>query len=308
MQALEADNAAIKQQAEAAEAALAAARAEIAALREQAAADASEQRLAATQPVEAAPSATGANGNAFNPAISLVLDGQLAHHSLDPESYERSGFPLVGEGEPSAKGLSLGESEITLSANIDDKFYGQLTLAVESEDGEDGIGIEEAFVDTTALPDGMQLRFGRFFSNLGYLNSRHAHTDKFSDRPLAYQALLGNQYGDDGVQLRWVAPTDLFLEIGGEVFRGDSLPAGGAGRGGFGTRSLFAHLGGEFAQRGLDRRQLGFERGDARLQRCDLLARRTVVGIAGLNLTGRYHQRHAQQGTTQGTSHRHHPC
>ena len=246
MQALEADNAAIKQQAEAAEAALAAARAEIAALREQAAADASEQRLAATQPVEAAPSATGANGNAFNPAISLVLDGQLAHHSLDPESYERSGFPLVGEGEPSAKGLSLGESEITLSANIDDKFYGQLTLAVESEDGEDGIGIEEAFVDTTALPDGMQLRFGRFFSNLGYLNSRHAHTDKFSDRPLAYQALLGNQYGDDGVQLRWVAPTDLFLEIGGEVFRGDSLPAGGAGRGGFGTRSLFAHLGGEF--------------------------------------------------------------
>jgi hypothetical protein len=186
-----------------------------------------------------AASASG-NANAFNPALSVVLDGQLSHHTLDPEDYVRAGFPLVGEGGPSAQGLSLGESEMTLSANVDDKFYGQLTLAVESEDGEDGIGIEEAFVDATALPNGLALRVGRFFSNVGYLNSHHAHTDKFADRPLAYQALLGNQYGDDGVQLRWVAPTDVFLELGGEVFRGE-----GAGRGGTGTRSAFVHVGGE---------------------------------------------------------------
>jgi len=256
MQALEADAAAMKKQAEEAEAALAEARAEIAALKEQAAAapavaatDAettAEQAPAEPAPEEApiaeTPSASGANGNAFNPAISIVLDGQAAHHSLDPDAYARAGFPLVGEGGPSAQGISLGESEVTMSANIDDKFYGQLTVAL---DGEGDAGVEEAFVDTTTLPDGLSLRFGRFFSNLGYLNSHHAHTDKFSDRPLAYQALLGNQYGDDGLQLRWVAPTDLFLEVGGEVFRGASFPAGGAGRGGTGTRTLFAHLGGE---------------------------------------------------------------
>jgi hypothetical protein len=267
MQALEADAAAMKKQAEAAEAELAEARAEIAALKEQAAAaptqavaeSASDDSQAAdgapedapvadTPPEEApaeTPSASGANGNAFNPAISIVLDGQAAHHSLDPDAYARAGFPLVGEGGPSAQGIALGESEVTMSANIDDKFYGQLTVAVDSEDGEDGIGVEEAFVDTTTLPDGLSLRFGRFLSNIGYLNSHHAHTDKFSDRPLAYQALLGNGYGDDGLQLRWVAPTDLFLELGGEVFRGESFPAGGAGRGGTGTRTLFAHLGGE---------------------------------------------------------------
>ena len=68
----------------------------------------------------------------------------------------------------------------------------------------------------TALPDGFSLRLGRFYSNIGYLNSHHAHTDNFFDRPLPYQAFLGNQYGDDGVQLRWVAPTALFLELGGE--------------------------------------------------------------------------------------------
>jgi hypothetical protein len=254
MQALETESARLKAEAESAQAALAEAREEIEALKQAQATPAEAMAAAdARAPEESAPEAvapadaTGASGNAnaFNPALSVVLDGQIATHSHDPEAYARAGFPLVGEGGPSARGFALGESEMTLSSNIDDKFYGQLTVAVESEDGEDGIGVEEAFVDANALPNGFALRFGRFLSNIGYLNSHHAHTDKFSDRPLAYQALLGNQYGDDGVQLRWVAPTDLYFELSGEVLRGQDFPAGGAGRGGTGTRTLAAHLGGE---------------------------------------------------------------
>jgi len=204
--------------------------------------------LATASPVLAADdasAASGANGNAFNPAISIILNGQYAHHSLDPDNYTRAGFPLAGEGGPGVRGLSLGESEVSLAASIDEKFYGQLTVAAESEDGEDHFGIEEAFIDTTALPEGFTLRAGRFFSNIGYLNSHHAHTDKFSDRPLAYQAFLGGQFGDDGVQLRWVAPTDLFVELGGEAFRGQNFPSAGAGHAGVGATTLFAHVGGD---------------------------------------------------------------
>lgn len=211
-------------------------------------ADVAALRQQSASPVEA-PSlgadAGGVNGNAFNPAISIILNGQYADHSLDPDNYVRSGFPLTGEAGPGAQGLSLGESEIALSANIDEKFYGQLTLAVGSEDGEDELGIEEAYIDTTALPQGMTVRAGRFFSNIGYLNSHHAHTDKFADRPLAYQAFLGNQYGDDGLQLRWVAPMDLFVELGGELLRGQNYPSGGAAHKGAGVNTLFAHAGGD---------------------------------------------------------------
>lgn len=203
-----------------------------------------EEATNATEPDVAALAADNgaSNPNAFNPAISIILNGSYSRHSLDPETYARAGFPLVGEGGPGADGFSLGESEIALSSNIDDKFYGQLTLAI---DGEDGIGVEEAYIDTTALPNGFSLRMGRFFSNIGYLNNHHAHTDNFFDRPLAYQAFLGNQYGDDGVQLRWVAPTAMFIELGGELLRGQNFPSGGAAHKGIGTKTVFAHFGGD---------------------------------------------------------------
>lgn len=204
---------------------------------------------AAATPVTAsvaasADSGRGGNPNAFNPAISIILNGSYSHHSLDPDVYARAGFPLAGEAGPGANGMSVGESELSFAANIDDKFYGQLTAAIGSEDGEDHLGIEEAYIETTSMPHGLSLRMGRFYSGIGYLNGHHLHTDSFSDRPLPYQAFLGGQYGDDGVQLRWVAPTTTFLKMGAEAFRGQNYPSGGAQNGGLGTRTLYAHMGG----------------------------------------------------------------
>ncbi len=62
---------------------------------------------------------------------------------------------------------------------------------------------------------------------------------------LPYQALLGNQYLDDGLQLRWLAPTDLYFELGAEVTRGERYPAGGASNSGVGSYTLHARLGGD---------------------------------------------------------------
>jgi hypothetical protein len=233
LSALEARIQALEAQAAEATAALQAARAEIEQLK-QAATVPPPAPLPAPAPLDSG----GSSANAFNPAISVILDGQYAHHSLDPADYTRAGFPLTGEAGPGEQGLALGETEVSLSSNIDEKFYGQVSLAIESEDGDTEVGVEEAFIDTTALPGGLTVRAGRFFSNIGYLNNHHAHTDAFPDRPLAYQAFLGGQYGDDGVQVRWVAPTDVYLELGGEVLRGSDED-------GVGAFTLFAHAGGD---------------------------------------------------------------
>jgi hypothetical protein len=203
-----------------------------------------EQRV---QELEAANAAAGKTttrqvSNNFNPAISLILDGKLSAFSQNPATYVLPGFALGEETGPGDEGLRLGESELVMSANIDDKFYGQFTAALTPENQTE---IEEAFFETFALGGGFTVRAGRFLSAIGYLNPVHAHAWDFADQPLVYRAMLGNQYKDDGVQARWVAPTDVFLELGAEIFRGDNFPAGGAANSGMGAHTVFIHIGGD---------------------------------------------------------------
>lgn len=178
----------------------------------------------------------------FNPDISLILAGGGAHLSNDPARYAIPGFMLGAETGPGERGLSLAESELVMSANVDDLFYGQFTAALSPQNE---VAVEEAYIQTLGLPHGVSVRAGRFFSAIGYLNNQHPHRWDFVDTALPYRALLANHYGDDGVGVHWVAPTDVFLELGAEWFRGENFPAGGAANNGQGAASLFAHVGGD---------------------------------------------------------------
>jgi len=186
-----------------------------------------------------------ARDRSFNPAIGVTFQGQAWAYQNDPDNYAIPGFPLAGESGPAPEGLSLAETELSMSANVDDKFTAMINMPVVVEDGETSVELEEAWIETLGLPAGLAVRMGRFYSSLGYLNSQHSHAWDFADAPLVYQALLGTQYTDTGLQLRWLAPTDIYLELNGEIYRGDRYPAGGAGSSGFGTRVLSAKTGGD---------------------------------------------------------------
>ncbi len=183
-------------------------------------------------------------GTAFNPKVSLILDGLYADYSSIAEPGV-GGVVLGPETEFAPSGVSLGETELVIESNVDDQFHGWATIALENEDGETVIAVEEAYVNTLALPAGLAVKFGRFKSEIGYQNHVHAHAWEFVDAPLAYRALLATQLQDDGVQLRWVAPTDLFLELGAEALRGQAFPGGGESRGGVNGVTGFLHLGGD---------------------------------------------------------------
>ncbi|CAN0349892.1 unnamed protein product, partial [Phaeothamnion confervicola] len=184
--------------------------------------------------------------SAFNPGISLILNGTYGNLKRDPASYRLSGFaPTGGEVAPPARGLSLGESELVLSANVDSYFRGTLIAAIGADNS---IGIEEGYLQTLGLSNGFTLKAGRFYSGVGYQNEIHAHAWDFTDASLAAKAFLGNQLSDDGVQLKWVAPTDVYFALGAEAGRGRAFPGGpdgGRSKNGLGSGVLFAHLGGD---------------------------------------------------------------
>jgi hypothetical protein len=190
---------------------------------------------------EAAPKTSSAN--AMNPGVSVVLNGNYVADSRNPDAMRIAGFPLSDDAHLKGRGFSLDESEITLAANVDPFLLANLTISFGADNQP---SVEEAYIQSTALPGGLTLKGGRFFSAIGYLNERHAHNWSFIDMPLPYRALLGVQYGDDGVQARWLAPTPFFLELGAEAFRGDHFPAGGADKNRSGTQTAFVHTGGDF--------------------------------------------------------------
>ncbi len=131
-----------------------------------------------------------------------------------------SRVPALGQR---VQGLGLGHSDISLFGPIGNALQAQVTTAVHSHDDDLEAELEEAFVQTRSLPAGLQARAGRFSSQLGYLNEQHPHADDFVERPLLYRAFLGGHWYDDGVRLNWTAPTELYMRLGAEVFRGRQL-------------------------------------------------------------------------------------
>lgn len=201
--------------------------------------------LPASVPVPAPANSYASAGNEFNPAMGIILNGAYRAYEHNPEDYAIPGFPLGGETGLPDRGFSIGESEFVFTANVDDWFFSRVTAAIEQEDGDFNTSIEEAFLDTLSLPANTTLRFGRFYSSVGYLNDKHVHSWDFADQALPYSAFMGTQYGDDGIQLRWLAPTDLYVELGAELFRGASYPAAGDAHNGRGTQTVFGKIGGD---------------------------------------------------------------
>ncbi|MDH3900068.1 MAG: hypothetical protein OEU51_03350, partial [Gammaproteobacteria bacterium] len=72
--------------------------------------------------------------NAFNPAISLILQGSMNSYSEDPESYRLPGFQTGGEAGLAREGLTLDETELMASASVDQLFYAETTIALHDDE------------------------------------------------------------------------------------------------------------------------------------------------------------------------------
>ncbi len=196
-----------------------------------------EQRI--NQAPAGQPATASLGAAAFNPAIALILSGTYGNLQRDP-AIPATGFALAPNNTGYTKGFSIGESELSVMASIDPLFRGVATMALTPAGA---ITVENGFVQTTGLGSGFNLKFGRFFSGLGYLNEQHAHAWDFVDQPLVYRVFWDNQLGDDGVQLKWLAPTEMFFELGGELGSGNTFPGANRNKNGSGAGTLFAHIG-----------------------------------------------------------------
>ncbi len=181
----------------------------------------------------ALPLARPAAETAFNPAISIILDGGFYRDNVRGEAFEiieeADGFSR-GHSHHGHKdsdhehghldqGFNLREVELAISATVDPYFDAFTMIAFSSDEVE----LEEAYGVTRSLPAGLRLKFGRFLSDVGYINKHHPHAWHFAYRPLMNQLLFGSEgLRENGLQLSWLAPTAHYTRLGFEVLQGET--------------------------------------------------------------------------------------
>jgi len=156
-----------------------------------------------------------------NPYISLILDAKGYVSNLKNSQLSAKGVPgYTTEGLGLRNGFNVDAAELMIFAPVDPYFNLYSNIPVTS----DGATLEEAYFVTTALPEGLQVKGGRFKSNASRLNAQHPHAWDFTDLPLPYRAFLGSEGigGENGVQLTWMPPLPVYTLLGFEALQGDN--------------------------------------------------------------------------------------
>jgi hypothetical protein len=182
-----------------------------------------DQSPSAAAPATSSQKASGLfGGSAFtNPNLSVVVDTFGYSSNLTNDELMNRGIPgFTTQGLDQRHGFNLDSVELFLFSPVDPylNFYTNIPVT------ENGVSIEEAYVVTTALPAGWQIKGGKFKSNFSRLDSQHPHAWDFWDIALPYRAFLGSEGlgGEKGVQLTYLPTLPIYTIFGAEVLQGEN--------------------------------------------------------------------------------------
>ncbi|RPJ69603.1 MAG: flagellar protein FliT, partial [Acidobacteria bacterium] len=167
-------------------------------------------------------------GNAFNPSISVIPDGVYYNDDRGggatdiiggAAGFDTHAAETGGHGHGSVeRGFNLRELEVSFSGSVDPYFDAWAVLAVSGAE----IEAEEAFVQTRQFIPGLQVKFGKFFSGIGYMNRQHPHQWDFVDQALPYELLFGGALNEVGVQVNWLPSLPIYTLMGFEALQGEN--------------------------------------------------------------------------------------
>ena len=149
---------------------------------------------------------TTASSKIFNPDIAVIGNflGAFGKNPVNP-----------------APVFDMSEAEASFQAVVDPYARADFFLAFSPE----GVEIEEGFITFPTLPGGLLAKVGKLKQQVGKINTLHAHSLPWADRPLANINLLGGEEGlaDAGISVsKLVMNPWIFLEATGEVYQGNS--------------------------------------------------------------------------------------
>ncbi len=136
--------------------------------------------------------------------------------SIGTSTEQDVGSLQKADHDPGKRGFDLQSLELALSGYVDPYFRAQTNLIFDFDPEEHGdrIEIEEAFMETLALPANLQFRVGQFFTEFGRHNIQHLHTWDFVDAPVVQTRMFGpDGLRNPGARVSWLTPTPFYSEL-----------------------------------------------------------------------------------------------
>ena len=121
-----------------------------------------------------------------------------------------------GDHDPRKRGFTVQNIELSFTGAIDPYLTGEthIIYLIDPEVGDTRIELEEAFLTTQALPYGLQLKAGHFFTEFGQINPQHPHQWHWLDQPVINARLFGpDGLRQTGVRLGWLTPLPWYSQL-----------------------------------------------------------------------------------------------
>lgn len=175
------------------------------------------------QPLAAAPAPAGLQ-KTWDPAAPIRVGSSSAYADLglvgtfaagSSTARDIEGGTQLGGHDPNQRGFSVQSLELNLVGNVDPYFRANANILFQIDrGGESFVEVEEAYMDTLALPGNLQIRGGQFLSEFGRLNPTHPHTWSFVDQSLVNARFLGaDGLRNPGGRISWLLPTPFYSEL-----------------------------------------------------------------------------------------------
>ena len=143
----------------------------------------------------------------FNPSIGFVGETIFQYTSKNQNA--------TGTDQPGGWDVNQRSMELNLAASVDPfaKGYAVINAEADPVTGESSLEVEEAAIQTTALPLNLELKAGQFFGEFGRLSYIHDHELPFVNRPLVLDQYVGGESKSIGAQVNWLVPIKHYVSL-----------------------------------------------------------------------------------------------
>ena len=177
------------------------------------------------------PALSHAHGNKVNtPDTGIGLELEIEHHLMAgvPDNRYLLLTPVMEQAETTDNGINSADVKFSATSAIDNNWLAHATISNHSHGGDSELEVDQGFIQGrfnflgTERP--ITVKLGRFYSSSAFYNQSGFNKLVVPSAPLIYQAFMGGELRDDGVQLQFTISDDTRIAL--EVFSGDNTLAG----------------------------------------------------------------------------------